>query len=57
VPEAPVDEHRDLGAAEQDVCAATRHTGEWSVDSVPQTAPVELTSEKQLGLRIARSLP
>jgi hypothetical protein len=48
VPEAPVDEHRDPRAAQQDVDTPTaiiaRH---WPVNDEPQTAPVQGTAQSQ----------
>lgn len=49
VPEATVNEDRDLGRAEQHVRTSSTHLRQRRVDSVPESAAVGLPPEEHLG--------
>ena len=57
VPEAPVDEHGDLGTREQDVRSSARHPGERGIDAEPAASGVEKPAERDLRLRVTSALP
>lgn len=57
VPEAAVDEDRDLRAGEQDIRPTSRHAWQGVVDSVPEPQPMKLPTQEQLRLGVAGRLP
>lgn len=56
VPEAAVDENRDLGAREHEVCTTVQRRNRAEIDPVPKSRCVCSSSDRHLGLGVASSV-
>lgn len=57
VPEAAIDEDRDLRTDERDITASPRHFRQWVLGPIPQPQSPELSAKLHLGLGVLRLLP
>jgi len=57
VPEATVNEDRDMRPGEEEVCAATRKARDRVVDAEPEPATVQLPAEEELRFGVPATLP
>lgn len=56
MPEAAVNEYRNLCSDETDVTTTQGHAGQWQLDSIPQPQSSELSAQFHLGAGVLRLL-
>ena len=56
VPEASIDEDGDPRGAEEQIRASSRHIRQGRIDSIPESAAVQLSPQREFRLRVSSGL-